>query len=201
MLGQFAKEVAKAHSNMLSKYLFLPACFDFDGFFSTCKCASTDKGITKFRVFEFKTKPAERGRVFLRMKRQMDGEGPMTGDGSSGWVQWRQGTQDAGQFWPNVSGSEMAGAKRPELAPFKDWADKFEVKHKLRWFANVQRQVHIASADKERLLAFVESIPDAVTDGNVGVPDWPAVVAGPVDACTGADAEAGANAAAAQAEA
>ena len=118
-IEQFEAELRKAHAGMLSEYLLLTACFDFDAYFKDSKRPATDTGIKGWRVFEFKTDTAKPGVVQLRTQKQMDGGGPILGGGPEGWVQWRAGAANAGVFWSEATDGSLPGPARPDLAIFK----------------------------------------------------------------------------------
>ena len=164
----FLEAMRKAHANHLHTARVLPACFDFDALFESCKHSTTDTGIQGWSVFEFRTDASRRGEVLLRTKVHMD-------DNGDAWIPWRQGTEDEGRFWPNASNAAMPGPEKPEIAELKDWKLD-EVVDALQWFMDPAKQdaVDVSRATKTVLTDFIRSIPASAADIDSD-PPWPPI--------------------------
>ena len=165
-LEAFLDAIGKAHAKSIKKTFLLGSSFDFDAFLSDVKHNLTDRGIQMWHVFELYTDPERRGKVFLRTKLEMTSEE---------WVPWRSDHTEAGQFWPNGSGSDMPGPQRPAAAGMKTWDKKADVVAALRWFIDTQAHVAVTEDTKAKLTALIDSIPTAAS---VPAPlPWPEIAA------------------------
>ena len=162
----FLRHIREAHKN-IKKCGMIGACFDFDELFRGIKHSATDTGIQDYRVFEFSTRSAQPGVVFLQTKEEMD---------SKEWVPWRAGTDTEYRFWPNGSKQQMPGPSKPTKAALTDWKKREEFASSLEWFLEGQDSVNVTGAVRRAWREFMRDVPDDIRDVQCDGA-WPVIVA------------------------